>query len=83
MDVLLEKGAPINRKMYECKEESEVVHQMQAIPFGTPLHIAVEAESAVAVNYLLRHGAKVDVPNEEDKTPLQLATGVIRELLLA
>ncbi len=68
--------------MYDCEEESEVVHQMKALPFGTPLHIAVEAESIEAVKYLLQHGARNDVQNEENKTPLELATSdEIRQLL--
>lgn len=67
--------------MYDCEEESEIVHQMKALPFGTPLHIAVEAESIDAVEYLLQHGARIDIQNEENKTPLDIATGEIRHLL--
>ena len=58
-----------------------MVHQMRAIPFGTPLHIAVKADSTVAVEYLLERGARTDVKDEEGKTPLDLATGEVRQLL--
>lgn len=81
MDALLEKGTPINKKMYDCDIESEIVHQMRAILFGRPLQIAVKAESAIAVEYLLRRGARSDVPNEQGITPLQLATGEVRRIL--
>ncbi|KAK3726101.1 hypothetical protein LTR37_000249 [Vermiconidia calcicola] len=83
MDSLLERGAPINKRMYECNNTGEVAYQMGAIPFGAPLHIAVKAQSAAAVEYLLQYGARTDLKDEQDRTPFDLASSEIRQLLQA
>jgi len=75
-----EKSAPIDKKIYDG-DDTEPVHQMRAIPSGTPLHIAVKADSTIAVRYLLEHGTRTDMKDEEDETPLDLATGEVRQLL--
>jgi ankyrin repeat protein len=41
----------------------------------TPLHLAVSVNSLVLVDTLLRSGAKLDTPDFEDRTPLDLALG--------
>lgn len=82
MDALMDRRAPINNKMYDCAEATETTHQMSAIPFGTPLHIAVRAQHAVAIRYLLQHGANPSVPDEAGKTPLDMVTEDIRALLV-
>lgn len=82
MDSLLERGAPINKKMYDCEDPSNAIaYQMGAIPFGTLLHIAVKSGRTVAVEYLLQHGARTDLKDEVGKTSLDVAAGEMRQLL--
>jgi len=40
---------------------------------NTPLHIAIEHKNSKTVKLLLDHGAKQDIPNNEQKTPIDLA----------
>ena len=38
------------------------------------LHIATQEAHSAAVRFLVEKGARTDIVNEEEKTPLQLAT---------
>ncbi|MBF0238336.1 MAG: ankyrin repeat domain-containing protein [SAR324 cluster bacterium] len=58
LQVLVQRGLDLNRQ----DEEGE-----------TPLMIAARKNHKAAANYLMRHGAKLDLKNKKERTALQIA----------
>ena len=75
LEILLQNGADINQI---CARENS---------YGTPLHLAAAKDQMVMTNLLLKYGAKLDVINAQECTPLhlninsQLKSGVAFRLL--
>ncbi|KAL4796032.1 ankyrin repeat-containing domain protein [Aspergillus venezuelensis] len=71
---LLEKGAPLNEKIYENHEYSR--NAWKRIYSGTPLHYAIMWRNLEAIRYLVEQGADVNIKDRRGITPLEYALDV-------
>ena len=71
VDLLLEKGAPINEIQYQNYPQN--FGELKAFSLGTPLHYAAEDGRQMLVSYLLHKGADKLIKNSKGKTVNEVA----------
>ncbi len=72
LDLLLQKGAQLNKRKYEDHWPSW--NMLFFMGLGTPLHGATRARKLQVVNYLLRKGADLKVKDSMNRIALYYAT---------
>jgi len=70
MQMLLDAGADINAP---ATESNGLMCGLYFYKGDTALHVAIQNNQPAAAEFLLKHGAKVDLQNETGTTPLHLA----------
>ncbi|KAI1264267.1 ankyrin repeat-containing domain protein [Xylariaceae sp. FL1019] len=74
MKLLLDHGANINEMEPDPKARPrDDLRRKRSIDTGTPLHYAIAADNAIAVSFLLAHGADPSIPSWSGHTALQAA----------
>lgn len=71
LELLIDRGAPINQTMYENHDWSRRFHFW--MPLGTALHEAAELGKIKAAHYLLSRGIDASIKNTEGETALDCA----------
>ena len=70
LELLVEKGAPLNATVYDDYPSWALFHFMG---LGTPLHRASEIGKAEVIRYLISKGAKPKFEDAKGRTPLECA----------
>ncbi|KAI0144286.1 ankyrin repeat-containing domain protein [Xylariaceae sp. FL1272] len=74
MQILLDHGADVNEMEPDPKARPrDDLRRRRTIDTGTPLHYAIAADNAIAVSFLLAHGADPKIPSWSGHTALQAA----------
>jgi uncharacterized protein len=77
LDLMIEHGADVNAQVTGVLSYSMRVSRQVSDDEGTSaLHYAVQSGNADLVRYLLDHGARTDLKDWSDRTPLDIADGV-------
>lgn len=72
LDMLVEKGAPVDSILYASSEQTDLEYQMSALGLGAPWHAAVAAGNLEAVRYLMDKGASCEKTTLQGRTALQI-----------
>jgi ankyrin repeat protein len=77
LDVLIRHGADVNTQVTGVLSYSARISRTVSNTEGTSaLHAAVQSGRADMVRYLLDHGARTDLKDRSDRTPVDVALGV-------
>jgi ankyrin repeat protein len=77
LDVLIQHGADVNTQVTGVLSYSARISRTVSNTEGSSaLHAAVQSGRADMVRYLLDHGARTDLKDRSDRTPLDVALGV-------
>jgi ankyrin repeat protein len=77
LDVMIQHGADVNAQVTGTRTFSMRISRQLSQTEGTSaLHAAVAANNADLVRYLLDHGARTDLVDASDRTPLDVANAV-------
>jgi len=77
LDLLIQHGANVNTQVTGVLSYSGRISRSVSNTEGSSaLHAAVQAGRADMVQYLLEHGARTDLKDRSDRTPLDVAMGV-------
>lgn len=77
LDLLIQHGADLNAQVTGTRTYSMRISRQLSQAEGTSaLHAAVAANNAELVRYLLDHGARTDLVDASDRTPLDVANSV-------
>ena len=71
LTMLLDRGAPLNSKMYENHWFSRGMYQFMGL--GTPLHKAAELGNQDIVRFLLSRGAETEIKDQKGRTAMDCA----------
>ncbi len=83
LDLMLKHGADINAQVYGAASYSgRIARALTGDPVNTKsnegmtaLHVAVRSQNASLVKYLLDHGARVDIVDASERTPMDVLNG--------
>jgi ankyrin repeat protein len=77
LDLLIQHGADVNSQVTGVLSYSARISRSVSNTEGSSaLHAAVQSGRADMVRYLLDHGARIDLKDRSDRTPLDVALGV-------